>query len=94
MDRNITVTWLFSNDLVLQHLKIKLEHLASSQIAGAVALAKRTFPNHTAAQLVDRLLASADNIVLQEMEWLHLEMEFNMVTMLNLVMGLWIFMQR
>ena len=31
------------------------------QIAGAVALLSEHFPNHTAEQIVDRLLASADN---------------------------------
>ena len=31
------------------------------QIAGAVALLSEHFPNHSAEQIVDRLLASADN---------------------------------
>ena len=36
-------------------------HYVAPQIAGAVALLSEHFPNHSAEQLVDRLLASADN---------------------------------
>ena len=42
--------------------------LVAPQISGAIALLAQHFPNHTAEQLVDRLLASADKVSLQEME--------------------------
>ena len=35
--------------------------MAAPQVSGLVALLKQAFPNHTPEQLVDRLLASADN---------------------------------
>ena len=59
---NITVT-AYNNDLGFTPTFINGSgsSYAAPQISGAIALLKEHFPNHSAAQLVDRLLASADN---------------------------------